>query len=272
VTEVLKEVQYFTLGAAGTPTASATVKLPLQACVQYDAFINKVGTTFESGVVVQFTTQNLSSDYHTSSGLNTLVSFAQTTDSDKGTCPPPPPLDNGSTATIGFWQNPNGQAIINGLGTTATGETAGQWLAQTFPNLFGGASGSQSTASMTNAELATYYKQVFSAKGGPKTLAQAFDLALATYATDVSLNTSATDQALAQSFGFQVSIGGTGGKTFALDTSTANALGLSTANGNNFSVLQILLALDQYAGKNGLSSITTFNDLLDNINSTFDIP
>jgi hypothetical protein len=235
---------------------------------------------------------NIDGGYHTPSSpgpvLGTLVSFAQTTDSDgSGTCPPPPGLNGGSTATIGFWQNKNnGQAIIKGLGVTDTGETVGQWLVQTFPHLFSGstvplpAGFTSSDQGTSDAAVAAYYLNVFANGGNPKTLAQAFDLALTTYATDESLNGGPNnDLALVQSKGFQVSslgmgVPGTGGKTFFVDTTTATALGLMVPNGmngNNFTVFQILVALDQYAAKNGLSSITTFNDLLDSINSGFDI-
>ena len=73
--------------------------------------------------------------------------------------------------------------------------------AKSFPSLFGSGAAT-STVGMTNAQLATYYTQVFKVNGAPKTLAQAFCLALATYATDETLNTSVTDRPLAHSSGF----------------------------------------------------------------------
>ena len=43
----------------------------------------------------------------------------------------------GRFGTIGFWHNANGQSLIKSFGTTSSGLTLANWLATTFPNLFG---------------------------------------------------------------------------------------------------------------------------------------
>ena len=44
---------------------------------------------------------------------------------------------HGLTATIGFWHNKNGQALLNSFGTTSSGLTLANLLATNMPNLFG---------------------------------------------------------------------------------------------------------------------------------------
>src|SRR5207248_2106192 len=72
----------------------------------------------------------------------------------------------GQTATIGFWQNKNGQNLILSLNGGATTTQLGHWLALTFPNLYA------SLDCKTNADVAAFYKTLFArtaqtAPGGP---------------------------------------------------------------------------------------------------------
>ena len=43
----------------------------------------------------------------------------------------------GQFATIGFWQNQNGQALIKSFNGGSTQTGLGKWLATSFPKLFG---------------------------------------------------------------------------------------------------------------------------------------
>src|SRR5439155_5181760 len=78
----------------------------------------------------------------------------------------------GQTATIGYWQNRNGQNLILSLNGGASATQLGHWLAATFPNLYGALGG------MTNAGVAAFYKTLFARTsssapaGPPKTDAQ----------------------------------------------------------------------------------------------------
>src|SRR5262249_26351381 len=84
------------------------------------------------------------------------------------------PVEPGQSAGIGFWRNNNGRALINALGTTGTGASrVGQWLAATYPNLFGGLSGS------TPDGVWGYFRSVFNVTGTPKLEAQVMATALA---------------------------------------------------------------------------------------------
>src|SRR5262249_52621366 len=64
---------------------------------------------------------------------------------------PPPSVTTGSTATIGYWANKNGQALLQGYKTA----DIGNFLAATCPNLFGnlkGANGTQVAAYFMKAK------------------------------------------------------------------------------------------------------------------------
>src|SRR5262249_52981829 len=112
----------------------------------------------------------------------------------------------GLTGGIGFWHNSNGQALINSFGTTFTGLTLANWLAATFPNLYGAGTGSNNLAGKTDAQVAAYYQTLFN-MGGPK--AQVLAVALNVYATTSSLGGSA-----GKSYGFPVSAAGLGAYSF----------------------------------------------------------
>jgi len=107
------------------------------------------------------------------------------------------PLGPCTTATVGFWQNKNGQKLIKSL----PGETSlGNWLAATFPNIYG------CLAGKTNCQVAEYYTKVFKTCKSPKLDAQVLATALAVYVTNQTL---AGD--VAEKYGFEISLAGTGG-------------------------------------------------------------
>jgi VCBS repeat-containing protein len=111
---------------------------------------------------------------------------------------------SGMTATIGFWNNKNGQALIKAVNGGQNATQLGNWLAATLPNMYGSLEGK------TNAQVAAYYQTLFA--GGKKCLlgpakleAQAMAVALATYVTNTTLaGTTATK------YGFKVSEDGVG--------------------------------------------------------------
>src|SRR5262249_46897296 len=154
------------------------------------------------------------------------------------------PIKGGDTATIGFWQNPNGQAIIQGgkgitgFGKTTDGHTIGQYLALTLPNLFSSsvvqtkfgvsyADFTSSTPATSDAAVAKLYVNVFKNGGSPKVLAQIFDLALSVFTTSKVLNTNTGVQDFAKDKGFNISVSGTGIKDVTLSASAQAALGLT---------------------------------------------
>ena len=142
----------------------------------------------------------------------------------------------GQTATIGFWQNKNGQGLVRSLNGGAASTRLGDWLAATFTNMFGAESGASNLAGKSNAEVAAYYQTLFKMKG-PKLEAQVMAVALAVYATNSTLAGST-----ASAYGFRVTELGVGIGTFNVGSSGA-AFGV--ANNTTMMILDSLLATDR---------------------------
>src|SRR5207248_2297368 len=149
----------------------------------------------------------------------------------------------GQTATIGYWNNRNGQKLITALNGGATATQLGHWLALTFPNMYAALDG------MTNSEVAAFYKTLFARTsctapaGPPKVDAQVMAVALAVYVTNQTLaGTTAT------AYGFQVSATGLGTRTFNVG---CNGAAFGVANHTSLSVMDLLLAVNARA-HNGL--------------------
>jgi len=306
-TEVfLKEVDSASIPNGTTTTIDVTVDSP--NCIQLDAFLKSGkdtnGNSFTAVATSFFTPgDSLTAGPEIDAGYNvfgvsggtytghtyhgtvaaqpsdikgTLIAVAQT----DGSCLTPN-ITSGDTATIGFWQNKNGQAIINGSQLTSDGHTLGQWLTSSFPHLFSssvassfGVSYSALTSSnptTSDAAVASLYVNIFKNGGSPKVLAQIFDTALSSFTTSKTLNNDAANQALAMKYGFNVSVAGTGIKDVDIGASGAAALGLTGhgmgSNGTTFSILTLLQAADA-AYPNLTSAI---NDVFDSINSKNDI-
>jgi hypothetical protein len=145
-------------------------------------------------------------------------------------------VGSGQTATIGFWQNRNGQNLIKALNGGATATQLGTWLAATFPNMYASLDG------LTNADVAAHYKSLFarngqsSQVGSPKVDAQIMATALAVYVTNETLA-----GATATAFGLQVTQHGVGAATFNVGN---NGAAFGVANGSFVSVMDLLLAVN----------------------------
>lgn len=170
---------------------------------------------------------------------------------------PPPPQTNtltgGDAATIGFWHNKNGQALIICMPKSPA---LGNWLAGNFPCLYGNLAGKAN--SVVAAQFMTYFNVT-----GQKTYAQVMGGALACYVSSSTI--SGTTKA--GKYGFNVSSGGTGAKTYNVG-SLGTVLGLS--NNTSYTVLQLL----QAANANCPFSPAVFdalNTIFSGINQTGDI-
>ncbi len=150
----------------------------------------------------------------------------------------------GQTATIGFWQNKHGQSLIKSLNGGASSTQLGNWLAATFPNMYGGAS-ETNLAGKTNSQIAKLYQDLFkrngrtSPGGPPKLDAQVLALALAVYVTDSDLAGQA-----AVPYGFQVDSVGVGVSTYDVGSANRDAFGLQATDSTIMTVMSILLATD----------------------------
>ena len=100
--------------------------------------------------------------------------------------PAPSPIVSGDAATIGFWHNKNGQALILALNGGATSRNLANWLASSFPYLYGVHSSNDLT-NQTNTAVAALFLKFFGA-GGQKTDAQIMSGALASYVTSSTLS------------------------------------------------------------------------------------
>ena len=176
---------------------------------------------------------------------------------------PPPSIGADDTATIGFWHNKNGQAVILALNGGPTSTALGNWLASNFPYLYG-AHSSNNMAGKSNTTVAALFLTFFG-EGGQKTDAQILAGALASYVTSSTL----TGSTKSVGFGFNNSPGGTGAKGINVG-SNGTAIGLS--NNTVYSVLQLLnqVNVDMQNGTYAAAA-NAFNVIFSNINQTGDI-
>jgi hypothetical protein len=173
------------------------------------------------------------------------------------------PIAQGDTATIGFWHNQNGQALIQSLNGGSSSTALGNWLATNFPYLYGPQAGSANDmTNQNNAQVAAYDLSVFN---NDKTGAQILGGAIASYVT----NTILAGGTYAAGYGFNTSTSGTGSHVWSVGSS-GSSIGLS--NNQSYGIMQLLqqVNLSQQNGTyNSLSG--TFNTLFSGINQTGDI-
>lgn len=153
-------------------------------------------------------------------------------------------VQSGQTATIGFWQNKNGQRLIQSLNGGESATQLSNWLATTLPNMYGASAGSNSLTGMTNTEVAGVFKALFkrnhktaSAEGPPKLDAQVMATALTVYVTNETLAAAA-----ALDYGFMVTATGLGSSTFNIGD---NGAAFDVADNTELTVLDILLNTDE---------------------------
>jgi hypothetical protein len=185
-------------------------------------------------------------------------------------------LHEGQTATIGFWNNCHGQALIKSLNGGCNSTQLGNWLATMFPNMYGANAGSHNLAGKTNAQIASVFTQLFNVCG-MKIDAQALAVSLAIYVTNSNLAGNVAAQ-----YGFYVTSAGTGAATFSIGCA---GQAFNLANNSVLSILTIMQDTNNQTKKgilwdlNGNGSINSAegvlrslaNDLFTDINETGDI-
>lgn len=167
--------------------------------------------------------------------------------------PPKINLGSGDTATIGFWHNKNGQAVIL---SASNSPALGNWLASNFPCMYG------NLANQPNSTVAALFMTDFGVSG-QKTYAQVLGGALAVYFTSSNLGANPTSA----KFGFNKTPGGTGGKSFNVGT-LGTVLGLQ--NNNSYTVMELLQAANANCPFNS-NVFNALNTIFSNINQTGDI-
>lgn len=174
--------------------------------------------------------------------------------------PVPCPIGVGDTATIGFWHNKNGQALIDSLGGGPGSTALADDLALAFPYLYGPDSPNDLTGK-PNTAVAALFLEFFSVTG-QKTQAQILATALAAFVTD-----SALFGTTAAPYGFHISTGGIGADTFNVG-SNGTAIGL--VNNTSYTVLQLLQQANLMM-QEGTFNANAFNIIFSDINQGGDI-
>jgi hypothetical protein len=159
------------------------------------------------------------------------------------------PVQPGQTASIAFWKNKKGQALIESLNGGPGGTQLADWLVATLPNMYGVTAGSNDLVGKTNADIAALIKQDIRNKDNLD--AQVLATALSVYVTNATLDPTA----VAAQYGFTVSAGGVGAATVNVGTSGA-AFGV--ADNTTLTVMDLLLA----------TNAQTVHGVLDNGNTT----
>jgi hypothetical protein len=171
------------------------------------------------------------------------------------------PAGVGSTATIGYWHNNNGQALIK-----TQGVQLGNWLASTFPNLYGPTTGANNMTGKDGNAVAAYDLTLFN--GGPngKKYNQILGVALAIYFNDPALGGAA-----GQAAGFAGQ--NTGNALYTIKASeSAGAADLGLTVGQSYTIMFIMQKINGVA-VNGVLPAGQLSDIAQiaaDINQMFD--
>jgi N-acetylneuraminic acid mutarotase len=138
-----------------------------------------------------------------------------------------------------FWAGGQGQQLLNQFGLTSAGQTLGQWLATTLPNLYGGAIGAPNLSASSNAQVAAFYLTLFNTPNPPILDAEVMDTALNVFASTTSLGGG-----VAQGYGFVVNATGLGACWYNVGV---NGQAFGVANFTALNVYQILQAANNSA-------------------------
>jgi uncharacterized repeat protein (TIGR01451 family) len=141
---------------------------------------------------------------------------------------------------IAFWIGLHGQTLIKSFNGGANATALGNWLASSFPNLYGANAGSHNLAGDTDTQVAAFFQSVYASTQSPTALdAEALATALNVYATTLSLGGTA-----GQAYGFQVDSAGLGARTENVGSS---GIAFGVANFTTENVLQLLKAANDNA-------------------------
>jgi uncharacterized delta-60 repeat protein len=146
----------------------------------------------------------------------------------------------GEAATKGFWANNNGQALLKSYTTSAIGN----WLATTYPNLFGNLSGA------TGSQVGTYYLTLKGASGQTNTtMANVMSTALSVWVTTTGLgwNTSSTGPTF---YGFHQGFSGVGLGSLLYYVGS-NGASFGVANNTYLTVNEILAYFNSHTVRTG---------------------
>jgi hypothetical protein len=173
-------------------------------------------------------------------------------------------LNDVQTMGSWFWHSYWGQTLINSFNGGSTATALGNWLASTFPNVYGATAGSHNLTGRTNAQVAAFFQTLW-AQHGDNTDVEVLATALDVYATTSSLGGTA-----AQAYGFRVTPEGFGAEFFIV---AKDGAAFGVANGSVVTVSQLLAAVNQQAVNGALfaghtSYLDPAEDQLEQVNQT----
>jgi hypothetical protein len=148
------------------------------------------------------------------------------------------PVQAGQTASVAFWKNNKGQALILALNGGPTSTQLGNWLAATLPNIYGSGAGGNNLAGMSNADIAALFQ--LDVKNKRRIDAQVLATSLSVYATNATLDPTM----VAAQYGFTVSGDGVGTATVNVGS---NGAAFGVANNTTMTVMDLLLATNAQA-------------------------
>jgi hypothetical protein len=188
-------------------------------------------------------------------------------------------VSKNEAAIKGFGANMNGQALIKSAQWAASATPLGNWLATSWPKLFGNLAGA------TNTQIASYYVLLKGASGlNNTTTLDAMATALAIYASTTGLGWGTTSR----SYGFMQGFGGAGLGSI-LDNVGSNGASFGVANNTYLTVTQILNYYNSvatvitsrskttlgtwtfYGSPSNITLLNGANIVIDGINQTDDI-
>jgi hypothetical protein len=112
---------------------------------------------------------------------------------------------HGQTASFAFWVSARGQALLQSFNGGPSSTALGNWLASSFPNLYGVSAGGHDLTGKSNTQVAQFYQSYFT----PLTLSS-LDVEVLTTALNVYASTLSLGGTLAQADGFTVDALGLG--------------------------------------------------------------
>jgi hypothetical protein len=148
---------------------------------------------------------------------------------------------NVQTKTSSFWAGIVGQELLRRFGLTQGGQTLGQWLASTFPRLYGGVGGAINLGSFTNSQIVIYYLGLFHQFNTNMLDAEVLSACLYEFATTLSLGGPVAGTA---PYGLAVSTFGIGAYSFNIGF---NGAAFGMPNSTVLDIFQILQAANTFA-------------------------
>ena len=161
-----------------------------------------------------------------------------------------------------FWSSTNGQNLIKQLNGSPSATNLAQWLAQTFPNLYGSGAGSHSLVNsngtyFTDTQVASAYSKF---SGSDQ---QVLAAALSVYSTSIGLAGSSAIT-YAKSLGLNTSLYGSSMDTISVGS---NGAAFGVANNTTLTIMQLLVDLNADTSV-GASVSSGANTLFTSINTT----